>query len=188
MNKILTALSAIVLLAYPFAVYYGLNRWGIGVIAALLGVFFLIRILAGHRSRLAELKYMAWLSGGAGIILTIFATLFKQQGWFTFYPVVVNGLMFILFVSSLWQKQTLIERLARLQDPDLPASGVQYTRTVTKVWCGYFILNGSIALYTCFQPIEVWTLYNGLISYIFGGSLFASEWLIRQWILKKHRV
>ncbi|MBD1575185.1 DNA gyrase subunit B [Vibrio sp. S11_S32] len=185
--KFLTALSGLVLLAYPLAVYYGLNRWGIGVIAGLLGVLFLIRIIAGNRTRLTELKYIAWLSGGAGIILTIFATIFKQQGWFTFYPIIVSALMFILFGSSLWQKQTLVERLARLQDPDLPPSGVQYTRTVTKVWCGYFVLNGSIALYTCFQPIEIWMLYNGLLSYICGGSLFACEWVVRQFVQKKHQ-
>lgn len=31
------------------------------------------------------------------------------------YPVVVNGLMLLIFGSSLWAKQTLVERLARLQ-------------------------------------------------------------------------
>jgi len=92
--------------------------------------------------------------------------------------------MLILFASSLNQSQTIIERLARLQEPELPESGVRYTRKVTKVWCGFFVLNGLIALYTCFQPLELWTLYNGLISYLLAGSLFAGEWIVRQFVRK----
>ncbi|MGO2497598.1 MAG: hypothetical protein ACTH6I_06215 [Vibrio litoralis] len=184
--RALTALSALLLLAYPLAVYYGLSRWGIGVIAIIFAALFVIRIAAGHQTKLKELKYIAWLSGAAGIILTLCATLFREHGWFTYYPVVVNLLMFLLFFSSLWQSQTLVERLARLQEPELPESGVRYTRNVTKVWCGYFLINGSIALYTCFLPLEIWTLYNGLLSYLFAGSLFTIEWLIRGYIRKSN--
>ncbi len=181
----LTILSAIALLAYPLAVYYGLSRWGLGAVAGLLVVLFLLRIIAGNQTRLPELKYIAWLSGGAGIVLALLGSLFKQEGWFTFYPVIVNTLMLGLFSASLWQKQTLIERFARLQEPELPPSGIRYTRTVTKVWCVFFIINGSIALTTCFMTLEVWTLYNGLISYLFAGSLFIGEWFVRQWVKRK---
>ncbi|PSU46252.1 DNA gyrase subunit B [Photobacterium frigidiphilum] len=181
----LTILSAIALLAYPLAVYYGLSRWGLGVVAGLLVVLFLLRIIAGNQTRLPELKYIAWLSGGAGIVLALLGSLFKQEGWFTFYPVIVNSLMLGLFSASLWQKQTLIERFARLQEPELPESGIRYTRTVTKVWCVFFIINGSIALTTCFMTLEIWTLYNGLISYLFAGSLFIGEWFVRQWVKRK---
>ncbi|MFV0574843.1 MAG: hypothetical protein ACK5NC_05430 [Vibrio sp.] len=179
------AIAALLLLAYPLAVYYGLNRWGMTAIASIFAVLFLCRILAGNQSKLKELKYIAWLSGGAGIVLTLCAAFFKQHGWFTFYPVVVNVLMFCLFFSSLWQPRTLIERLARLQEPDLPESGIRYTRNVTKIWCVYFVINGSIALYTCFLSLEIWTLYNGLISYILGGTLFAVEFLVRQFVKEK---
>ena len=40
--KLLTILSAIALLAYPLAVYYGLSQWGIGAVAALLALLFVI--------------------------------------------------------------------------------------------------------------------------------------------------
>lgn len=176
----LTALSAIALLAYPLAVYYGLSRGGLGFVAGVLAVLFLLRIVAGSQTRLRELKYIAWLSGGAGITLALLGSVFKQEGWFTFYPVIVNALMLALFSASLLQKQTLVERLARLQEPELPDSGVRYTRTVTKVWCGFFVVNGGIALATCFMPLATWTLYNGLVSYLLAGSLFAGEWIVRR--------
>ncbi|MGF1728719.1 hypothetical protein [Photobacterium kasasachensis] len=176
----LTTLSAIALLAYPLAVYFGLSHGGLGFVAGVLAVLFFLRIVAGSQTQLQELRYIAWLSGGAGITLALLGSVFKQEGWFTFYPVIVNILMLGLFSASLFQKQTLIERLARLQEPDLPSSGVRYTRTVTKVWCGFFVINGGIALTTCYMPLAMWTLYNGLISYLLAGGLFAAEWIARR--------
>ncbi len=79
------------------------------------------------------------VSGGAGIALVTLGSLFRQQGLLLYYPVIVNILMLGLFSSSLWQQQSLIERLARIQEPDLPASGVSYTRNVTKIWCVFLL-------------------------------------------------
>lgn len=184
--KIFTVLSALLLLAYPFAVYYGLNQWGIGVVAGVLGFLFLLRMIGGNKTRLRELKYIAWLSGLAGILLTLLAFIFKSSDWFTYYPVIVNILMLSIFVYSLRQNETMIERFARLQEPDLPDYAVSYTRTVTKVWCLFFILNGSIALATTFMTLQTWTLYNGLISYLLAGLLFAIEFVIRMFVKRKN--
>ena len=185
--KLLTILSAIVLLAYPLAVYYGLSQWGIGAVAGVIGILFLLRIVGGNQTRLRELKYIAWISGFAGLLLTGLAVVFKNSDWFTYYPVIVNFIMLTLFASSLWQKESMIERFARLQDPDLPDFAVSYTRSVTKVWCLFFIINGSIALWTSFLSIETWTLYNGLISYLLAGSLFAVEYLVRLYVQRKNQ-
>ncbi|MGI2259705.1 septation protein IspZ [Shewanella sp. GXUN23E] len=180
----LTLVSALVLLAYPLAVYFGLQHFDIGIIAALMAGIFLLRIVAAKQAKLAELRTLAWISGGAGLLLAGLGYLFQKQAWLTFYPVVVNLLMLALFATSLWQKQTIIERLARLQEPDLPPSGVRYTRKVTLLWCGFFAVNGSIALATCFMPLHIWTLYNGLLSYLLAGTLFICELLVRQWAKK----
>ncbi|MGD8173803.1 septation protein IspZ [Vibrio sp. TRT 21S02] len=184
MRQLLTALSAIVLLAYPFAVYFGIDKFGLTVIGGLLVAVFLLRIVSASQAKLRELKQLAWISGVTGLVLTALGIWFKQHGWLTFYPVVVNVCMFTVFAHSLQQPQTIIERLARLQEPDLPESGVRYTRNVTLVWCGFFVFNGAIAFYTCFQSIKVWTLYNGLISYLLAGGLFALEWIVRQFVRK----
>lgn len=184
--KPLTALSAIVLLAYPFAVYYGLDKWGVGAVAGVLGLLFLLRIIGGNKTRLRELKYIAWLSGGAGIALTLLAFIFKNSNWFTYYPIIVNVIMLILFAQSLWQKESMVERFARLQDPELPDHAISYTRTVTKVWCVFFVVNGSISLATTFMSLHVWTLYNGFLSYLFAGALFAVEFIIRMIIKRRH--
>ncbi|KLV04070.1 DNA gyrase subunit B [Photobacterium aquae] len=185
MNRFLAVLSATALLAYPFAVYFGLHRWGIGSVAIFLAVLFALRVFVSRQTQLRELRNVALITGGAGIFLAVLGSVFKEHGWLTFYPVIVNATMLVVFASSLTQEQTLVERLARLQDPDLPPSGVRYTRKVTIVWCVFFIVNGLIALGTCFAPLTVWTWYNGMISYLLAGSLFAVEWLVRQRVQRK---
>lgn len=185
-SKITGVLSAIVLLAYPFVVYYGLNQWGIGIVAAVFILLFFLRIVAGNQTRLRELKYIAWLSGGAGVVLALSAFVFKNSSYFTYYPVMVNLLMLGVFAQSLRQKESLIERFARLQEPELPDYAVRYTRNVTKVWCLFFILNASVALLTTFMSLHIWTLYNGLLSYLLAGSLFAGEFIVRLIVKNKH--
>ncbi|WED28411.1 hypothetical protein L3V77_12985 [Vibrio sp. DW001] len=185
MMKLLAILSAILLLTYPFAVYFGIDKLGIEAIAVVLILLFLIRILAGSKSKLKELKYLAWITGGIGIVLLSLGALLNQQGWLTYYPVVVSTCLLVVFWLSLSQEQSLIERFARLQEPQLDPKAVLYTRNVTKVWCVFFLINGSIALSTCFMPLSYWTLYNGFISYIAMGLLFAIEFIIRKQVQQK---
>ena len=96
------------------------------------------------------------------------------------------GLLYI-FGFSLYKKPSVIETLARLQEPELDDFAVKYTEKVTWVWCLFFCVNGSIALYTALcSSIAQWTLYNGLISYILIGTLMSVEWLVR-WKVKAGR-
>lgn len=179
-------LASIVLLAYPLAVYYGLNQWGIGAVAGVLALLFIFRIAGGNQTRLRELKYIAWFSSFAGISLSLLAYIFQNSSWFTYYPVIVNLLMLSLFMASLWHKESIIERFARLQEPELSESAILYTRKVTKVWCLFFISNAAISLCTSFMSMDIWTLYNGLISYLLAGSLFACEYLTRRYVKRKN--
>mgnify|MGYP003988786837 FL=1 len=89
--------------------------------------------------------------------------------------------MLVLFFVSLLHPPTIVERFARIQNPNLPEAAVRYTRKVTIVWCVFFVCNGCAALYTAlFSSLETWTLYNGAISYALMGILFAGEYLIRR--------
>jgi uncharacterized membrane protein len=93
----------------------------------------------------------------------------------------VSAVLLAVFASSLLRPPTIIERIARLSEPELPPQGVAYTRRVTQVWCGFFVANGAVALATVlWGSEELWLLYNGLLAYVFMGALFAAEWLLRQ--------
>ncbi|MCW9698911.1 MULTISPECIES: hypothetical protein [unclassified Avibacterium] len=120
------------------------------------------------------------------LILAVIAGTRALVGMF-WYPVIINGLMLLLFASSLWQSQTFVERLARLQEPNLTDKGVRYTRTVTQVWCIVFIINiGVTTALILGQYYDYWALYSGVISYVFIGLIMGIEWIIRQRVKKYH--
>ena len=61
-------------------------------------------------------------------------------------------------------------------EPDFPPAAVVYTRRVTQVWCGFFVVNGLIAVATAlWASTAVWTLYNGLLSYVAMGVLMGGD-------------
>ena len=58
---------------------------------------------------------------------------------------------------------------------------MRYCRLATAAWCGFFIINGLIALDSAlWRSNDWWALYNGLLAYVFIGALFAAEWVARQ--------
>lgn len=168
-------------LAYPFLVYLSLNRFEPRWLALLLLAIALARLGGGRRDALA------WATAAAALGLALLS------GWMNvwlpvkLYPVAVNALLLALFGLSLRHPPSFVERLARLQEPDLPAHAVVYTRRVTQVWCGFFVLNGSLALWTSlYASHAAWALYNGLIAYLLMGALFVGEWLVRQRVRARH--
>ncbi|MCL2075607.1 MAG: hypothetical protein FWH15_04060 [Betaproteobacteria bacterium] len=127
---------------------------------------------------------LAWL-GPCAALLGVMALLLQSSVSLLYYPALVNALFLLAFATSLFQSQTLIERLARRLDPELPPEGVRYTRKVTIAWCVFFVINGGIALWTTTQAMSVWALYNGLIAYVAMGIMFGGEWLIRRRVMRR---
>ena len=84
------------------------------------------------------------------------------------------------------ENQTIIERLARLQDPNLPEEGVRYTRKVTQLWCGVFMLNIAIStLLIIAEQFAWWAIYTGVIAYVIMGVVMGGEWLFRKMVIQR---
>jgi uncharacterized membrane protein len=175
MKLLLKIFIALLFLTYPLAVYFGIARFGVAPLAWLLAGLALLRLaLARHERSL-------WPVAGLALLLGIASALTRNGDWLRYYPVLMNLASLAVFAWSLFNPPSLIERLARLHEPDLPPSGVVWTRHVTQVWCVFFVINGSIAFYTArFSSLETWTLYNGLIAYVLMGVLLGGEYLLRQ--------
>ena len=180
-NPLRLLLLGILTVAYPLLVYLGLGRVAPRYLAVLLAAMALGRALA-TRERV-------WLVAAGGALLLAGVTAFANQALpLKLYPVLVNGLLLTVFATSLAHPPSVIERLARLREPDLPPAGVAYTRRVTQVWCGFFVFNGGMALATALWASEAaWALYNGLISYVLIGGLFGVEWLVRRRVKARMR-
>ncbi|MDJ0035109.1 hypothetical protein QM637_04550 [Pantoea allii] len=178
-------LTGLLLLAWPFVIGFGLAHNSLHWLLPLMALLLLLR-LRQTRRKTGPLRVITQVVAVAGIILCVASLLLKTHQLLLFYPVVVNGVMLAVFGGSLWSTMPLVERLARVSEPDLPEKGVRYTRRVTQVWCVFFIINGSIALFTAlYGDMTLWTAWNGMISYLLMGSLMAGEWLVRRKITER---
>jgi uncharacterized membrane protein len=171
---LLGAVLLAVSLAYPVVVYLALGHVSPRWIALLLVVLALARAWVTRESFWLVAAVLATVLAGASFLGDFWGPL-------KLYPALVNLVMLGLFGMSLWRGPSVVERVARLRDPDFPPAAVVYTRRVTQVWCGFFVVNGLVAVATAlWASTAVWTLYNGLLSYIAMGVLMGVEWLVRR--------
>lgn len=138
--------------------------------------------------RLAASGQRLWIGLALGAFGLAAITGVLNVGWpLRWYPVFINGSLLVLFGVTLLRPPSMAERLARLREPDLPVHAVEYTRKVTLAWCGFFLVNGSIAAATSVWGTDgQWALYNGGIAYAAMGVFAGVEYLIRLKVKKSH--
>lgn len=179
MNRLVVAVIGCLLAAFPLIVLFGLEV----VPFYYLGIFFIVLALLRLwflRSHVSS-QILPLLLCVVVILVVAYAMLSGQPEWFRYYPVAVNGTLFVAFSATLWHGQPMIERMARLTTPELPAAAIPYTRKVTIVWCCFFLANGLAAFYTArWASFEVWAWYNGALAYGLMAALFALEFLVRR--------
>ena len=185
MQKLFKYSVVILTIAYPFIVYYSLGnideKW---LLLFLLSLLVMRWFVAKKITNNSMIESKAVLLSVVGISLIIWMK--GESVGLKFYPVIVSGGLLLLFAASLFAEQSIVERLARLQDKNLSKNAIKYTKKVTVCWCAFFIINASIATYIAlWENDEVWVLYNGLISYVLMGTLAAGEWIVRQKFKKK---
>ncbi len=179
MNRALIRLLAIVIsIIYPF-LWWWCHQRGISMLypALLMASTWAVRGMLEQ----GFMRSLSMILAGIFLLLAIA----QIPGLMLYYPLLVNGLMLILFARSLYVGMPVIERFARLQRPDLPEEAIAYTRKVTVWWCGFFMVNGLITLgLILLGNVAWWAAYTGAISYGLMAGLFAGEWIYRRWILK----
>ena len=184
LTLMLNVLLAAVTVAYPFLVYFSIDHMQPRYLALLLGTFFCLRWLSQKPATVTR-DQTAVLLLPASVLFLIAVALSNEETLLLAYPVLVNVIFFCIFFASVLDPPTIVEKLARLREPDLPARGVRYTRTVTVVWCGFFLLNALFAIFTVWRGDRwLWSLYNGFIAYVLMGLLMAAEMWIRQNVRK----
>lgn len=173
-HRALSFLTIALTLLYPLALWFGQGRVQPRILALLLLLVALTRL-----QTLRDNWAWRWWAVGTVALLTL-AVWANAVLPLKLYPVMVNATLLGVFAYTLMEPPSMVERLARLREPDLPASAIWYTRRVTQVWCLFFGLNGAMALITTlWASVAVWTIYNGFISYLLMGFLFAAEYCVR---------
>ncbi|MGJ8648586.1 MAG: hypothetical protein ACSHXJ_16990 [Marinomonas colpomeniae] len=171
---ILKTFLVIVTIIYPFLVYFGLTHFDSTIVMFFIITLLMIKGLTEKKNHTRKVIFMAVFG------MLVIAYFWGNQQGLKFYPVLVNAAMLLLFASSFYSEQSIIERMARIKEPNLSETGIRYTRKVTMVWCTFFTLNGFIALFTAlWASDETWLFYNGFLAYVLIGILVTTEWIIR---------
>lgn len=166
---------------YPLVIWFGHGqvepRWLAG----------LLLLAAATRLPMLKISRLARWSVAGAILLAAIAVWANILLPLKLYPVLVSCAMFTVFAYSLYSPPTVIERLALVREPDLSPGVRLYTRRLTQVWCGFFVINGAVALGTALWASEaIWSLYTGVVSYILMGVLLGGELLLRGRLRRMH--
>lgn len=176
---ILRILSVLAAVLYPLAVWQLLEHGRTDLAAAVLAAAALLAA-ASRRSK------PALLGAAAAVLLAACAVLFEVKNALKLYPVFVNASLLPVFALSL-KGTSIVEKFARLREKELPEYAVRYCRRVTIAWCVFFILNGLVALDSALWRSDAWWgLYNGAVSYVLIGLMFALEFAVRLWVRRRH--
>lgn len=170
------ALLALALVLYPWMFYLlfdAVGLWAVCVLFALLAV-----------GRVLTWSGLAWpwrAAAAAAVLGFAFLVAYRQSSTLLkLYPVAVNLGLMSYALYTLWRPPSAIERLMHALRQPVSAAGVGYTRTLTALWCGFFAANTAAAAYTALvASTSVWALYNGVVSYVVAGILFAAELVFR---------
>jgi uncharacterized membrane protein len=184
-RSVVFRLSLATLIAlYPFIVFLGIDVLPPGGIGLILALLLLVRFgFVRPGERVATLP--------VGVILVAYAVGTALTGstlLLLFYPVVVNAIFLVLFAASLLDDEPLLLRIIRARGTVVSPIGVIYLRRLTAIWAGFFLINGAIAAWTTTADLRVWTLYNGLISYLVVAALILGELLFRRHYKKRHNI
>lgn len=161
--------------AYPLGVYFLLDQGNVRLAGLALLLVLAVRFLVPGATQLQAAAAL-----GAGALFATAIALTNSEVLARLYPVAVSGVLLIAFGMTLVRPPSMIERIARTTGVGLNEPDRRYTRTVTVVWCGFFLVNGGVALVTALATSrEAWVLYNGLVSYLIAGAILVGERLIR---------
>ena len=131
----LNAVLVVMTLCYPAAVYFGIEYLEPKYFALILLSLFGLRYLITVKTATTNVALAMF------VVVTLFAGwafVSNSEPLLLFYPVIVNVVLLAAFAWSLAFPPSVIERLARITDPNLPPGAVAYTRRVTVAWCFFF--------------------------------------------------
>lgn len=183
--RVWRALLGLGLLLWPVAVCAALRFDCLRPVLCVLAALFVLRalMLRGKGGALGAGGFVIAVAGAAACALTLFSDRRDPMLW---YPVAVNVIMLATFGISLVFPPSAVTRIAALGGEFLTERVVAYTTGVTKIWCGFFVLNGSVAAFTVlWGDLGMWMWWNGCLSYVAIGALMTGEYLVR--LLLKRR-
>jgi uncharacterized membrane protein/3-hydroxymyristoyl/3-hydroxydecanoyl-(acyl carrier protein) dehydratase len=181
------ALQILFGIGYPVLIYLALSAIGPRFTALLVLGLLVLRIGLADRDLLTRYAQIFWLPMAAIATVSLVAMVSNDPLTLLITPSLISLALLGVFGLSLVRGPAIIERFARLQVDWLSDPEVDYCRRVTWIWCGFFVLNGSIAFGLAIAgSLSAWALYTGVVGYGLMGTLFASEYVYRHWRFRRY--
>lgn len=173
-------------IAYPILIFLSLTWLEPREVAFVVLSLVALRLLFLRRGAAVAFAKEVWIPVALVGVVALGTAIWNDPMGLLITPTLINAALLATFGTSLWAERPIVERFARLQAKDLSDAEVRYCRRVTKVWCGFFVANGSTALYLALaRDVETWALFTGLISYLLVGMLFGGEYIYRHWRFRR---
>lgn len=173
-------------IAYPILIFLSLTWLEPREVAFVVLSLAALRLLSLRRGAAVAFAKEVWIPVALVGVVALGTAIWNDPMGLLITPTLINAALLATFGTSLWAERPIVERFARLQAKDLSDAEVRYCRRVTKVWCGFFVANGSTALYLALaRDVETWALFTGLISYLLVGMLFGGEYIYRHWRFRR---
>ena len=167
---------------FPFSVYFLIDKLGVEWLGGILLILLAVRLLPLIR------KYR-WAPVVFLIVGAVFLVVLKWTGnpfILQLYPTFISLGLLSAFGATLIYPPTMIERIATAAGMIVNQRSIAYTRAVTVLWCIFFTINATVSGAIALDgSMRAWTIYNGLLSYIIIGIIFASEYLFRQFYMRR---
>lgn len=167
--------STVLLMLYPIIAHIAMTHGAAEIAVGLLGIITLLQP-ATFNNRFYFVGVLVLVSVFLGLMLS-------GQAMVVLYlpPILMNTSLFILFSQSLSVGNTpIITRYAELIRDDMPVEVIRYTRRVTQLWAVCFaLLTLESILLAVFAPIDIWSLFNNILNYVFILTLFVAEYIFR---------
>ncbi len=187
MRALAIALRVLATLAYPFAVYLGVTRWGPRAVGlAVLVVAVPRALVAAKNARRDDLAHALRVPLTIGA-LALCAAVLRDARFMLAMPSLVNAAMLVHFASTLRGDTPIIERFARMQVATLSEPERLWCRKVTVAWCVFFAVNALVsAALALAAPVAWWALYTGALSYVLLGAMFTVEYVLRSMRFRRY--
>ncbi len=183
----MAVLYVILGITYPLIIFISLSVFEPRIVAFVVLGLSGIRLAVARRTTAIALVREVWLPIVAVSCVAVFSAIWNNPMGLLLTPTLINTALLTTFGLSLRGSRSIVERFARLQVEDLSPVEVRYCRSVTWIWCCFFVVNGSVAFYLALAgDARAWALFTGLISYGLIGGLFAAEYLYRHWRFRRY--
>ena len=167
--KFLLSSLLFVFILYSFIVFYLLtNNYSYRFIGIIFSLFIIIKFITTR----SIWQFII------GLFLALSIVIVQKDFFLKIYPCLMNFSFFLIFYSN---KTTSFMETSTQKITDffhiktIPSS--KYLLKCKKQWSIFMFINTLVSITTLFTPLKIWTIYNGLISYILIGCMFVYQFI-----------